>query len=238
MEKWGKIKGRLYISLLVITMKKVFLVIISLLVSLFWSGIITISFANWEISTNTWIRVIDDSIASKKEAFNLNWENIEKLFEKYLENKKDNADRWLTFMTILSTIFAVFFVYSWFKIDSIKEEIYKTKKEMEDIKQESINDLEFSNQLKYAIQYMMSKQYQKAIDALIVLRSEHFTLKDSGRLNSCYYFLAICFYEQWIKDNDIEDIAKAVEFINEAIEDANHPLKLEIIEKFNQMDLN
>ncbi len=82
---------------------------------------------------------------------------------------------------------------------------------------------------------MMSKQYNKAIDSLIVLRWEPFTIKDDRKLNSTNYFLAVCYYEQWIIDNDIELLAKAVDFINEAIELPEHPLRIEIIAKFEEM---
>lgn len=142
----------------------------------------------------------------------------------------------LTFMTILSTIFAVFFVYSWFKIDGTVTKVEEAEKRVLALEKESREDMEYSNQLRYAIHYMMSKQYWKAIDALAVLRAEPSTLKDSYKLNSCYYFLAVCHYEEWLVANDIRDLAKAVEYINEAIEDVTHPLKNEIINKFSEMN--
>jgi tetratricopeptide (TPR) repeat protein len=138
------------------------------------------------------------------------------------------------FVTILSTLLAVFFIYSSLKIDNDLRKITNIKESIKKIEEEATDDMEYSNQLKYAIHYMMSRQYQKAIDALIVLRAEPFTLKDNRKLNSCYYFLAVCYYEQGILDKNVELLAKAVEFINEAIEDNRHPLKIEMIKRFEE----
>ena len=158
------------------------------------------------------------------------------IFEQYLRDKNDISDQWMTFMTILSTFFAVFFIYSGFKIDADMRKVSDVKENIMSIENEVIDNTEFSNQLQYAIHYMMSRQYNKALDALIVLRSEGFTLKNDRKLNSCNYFLAVCYYEQaLIENNDIEKLAKSVQFINEAIEENNHPLKQEIIEKFNEV---
>lgn len=106
-------------------MKKIFknnrfiiILVIFVLLSLLWSWFFNISFARWVefINSNSYER-------------NNSWiwkEKIEKLFETYLEEKNDNSDRWLTFMSILSTLFAVFFVYSSFKIDrDLKEMNWK-----------------------------------------------------------------------------------------------------------------
>jgi hypothetical protein len=108
------------------------------------------------------------------------------------------------------------------------------------LEKEAKDDMEFANQLKYAIQYMLSRQYQKAIDALIVLRNEPFVLKNDYRLDSCSYFLAVCYFEQGLiyeKQGDIDSvqeyISKAQQFITEAIDDPSHPLVLEIRDKFD-----
>lgn len=152
----------------------------------------------------------------------------------YEKNKDDNITFRLMFVTILSTLLAVFFIYSSLKIDNDLRKITNIKESIKKIEEEATDDMEYSNQLKYAIHYMMSRQYQKAIDALIVLRAEPFTLKDNRKLNSCYYFLAVCYYEQGILDKNVELLAKAVEFINEAIEDNRHPLKIEMIKRFEE----
>ncbi|MFA5747912.1 MAG: hypothetical protein WC872_02245 [Candidatus Absconditabacterales bacterium] len=144
---------------------------------------------------------------------------------------------WLTRLSIITTIFAVFFVYNGFKIEGTVEKVEEAEKRILKLEKETREDMEYSNQLKYAIQYMMSKQYQKAIDALSMLRAEPSTLKDLYKLNSCLYFLAVCYYEQGCKDNDIGDIAKALEYINEAIVDPAHPLRLEILHKFEGMNM-
>lgn len=110
---------------------------------------------------------------------------------------------------------------------------------MKKIEEQAGEEMEFSAQLKYGIHYMLSKEYEKAIDALIVLKSEPYTIKDPRNYNIVVYFLAICFYESGLPNNDIEKISKAVEFINRAIEDPAHPLKNEIIAKYDEIvDIN
>lgn len=56
---------------------------------------------------------------------NMSKSEMNKSFEKYLDEKKDNSDRWMTWMSILSTIFAVFFVYSSFKVDKDLREMHE-----------------------------------------------------------------------------------------------------------------
>jgi tetratricopeptide (TPR) repeat protein len=155
-------------------------------------------------------------------------------------NEVDISDKWMTIMTIFSTLFAVFFVYSWFKIDWTVNKVEEAEKRILILEKEAKNDMEFANQLKYAIQYMLSRQYQKAIDALIVLRNEPFVLKNDCRLDSCSYFLAVCYFEQGLiyeEQSDIDSaqeyISKAQQFITEAIDDPSHPLVLEIRDKFD-----
>lgn len=152
-----------------------------------------------------------------------------------VEKSENNTWDWITFLSILSTLLAAFFIYSSWKIDNDLKKISKVKDSIKKIEETAVDEMEFSSQLKYAIHYMMSKQYEKAIDALIVLRSESFTLKDSRNLNICYYFLAVCHYEEGINKQDIEMLAKAVQFISEA-QDEDQPLRQEIIQKFDEMN--
>lgn len=156
------------------------------------------------------------------------------------ENQIDISDKWMTIMTIFSTLFAVFFVYSWFKIDWTVNKVEEAEKRILILEKDAKDDMEFANQLKYAIQYMLSRQYQKAIDALIVLRNEPFVLRNDYRLDSSSYFLAVCYFEQSLiyeKGNAIDSaqeyISKAQQFITEAIDDPSHPLVLEIRDKFD-----
>lgn len=155
---------------------------------------------------------------------------IEKAFDKYLEDKKDNSDRWLTFMSILSTIFAIFFVYSGFKIDDTVKKVNEAKEQMRDIH-------EYTIQLEYCMSFIIQKQYDKAIDALEVLRKEPFVWKDQDKRNTCNFFLAHCYYERGIFKKNRDDLAMAVQYIDDAIpNNAIHPFKLEIIAKFNEFD--
>ena len=71
---------------------------------------------------------------------------LEDIFEQYLKDKNDISDNWMNYMTILSTIFAVFFVYSWFKIDKdlreVQEKWYSFLEKIELKYQEKITQIE------------------------------------------------------------------------------------------------
>lgn len=250
-------------------MKKILLTI--LLISLFWSGIINISFATWEININTWVKLIDNNIINKKEFVNLNWENIDKLFEKYLENKKDNTDRWLTFMTILSTLFAVFFVISSFKLDKDLKEIHqkwweyleklddkykeklkeldkKTEQEKEEInlkneqeKEELKTENNFIRMTSYFRNDMVENwNYENVIVWLDDLLKEDYVQSDSEKINTVLFLLSKAYYWKWFKEwelyEHIDDLSRAIIYINEAIIDSNDPYKRMLIDRFNEME--
>lgn len=80
----------------------------------------------------------------------------------------------------------------------------------------------------------MKKELDKALEVLIVLKSEPFVLKDNNRLNTCYFFLANIYFELFKRNEDDEFIAKAYQFVDSAIEDETHPLKNEILEAFEK----
>ena len=141
---------------------------------------------------------------------------------------QDNTEKWMTFMSILSTLFAVFFVYTGFKIESTKEDLISQKREIE-------NSFEYHTTLELAVSHLLKKQIEKATDILVVLKAEPFVIKDSNKLNTCYFFLANCFLELYKNDEDPENISKAYQFIDKAIEDAIHPLKTEIYEEFEKI---
>ncbi len=75
---------------------------------------------------------------------------LEKKFDKYLEEKNNNVDRWMTLMTILSTIFAVFFVYSGFRIDKDLREVQEKWYDFLDKIEKKYNEkiLDFSERVK------------------------------------------------------------------------------------------
>lgn len=156
------------------------------------------------------------------------------------QNQSSSED-WLGFLGILSTIFAVFFVYTGFKIDSTKEKIDEAEKRIINLEKNIEEDIyEYARQLEYCMSFIIQKQFDKAIDSLVVLRNEPFVLKDNRKLNTCYFFLAHCFYEKSLhnsdKDRKKEDMALAVEYINQAIVDPLHPFRNEIINAFNELD--
>jgi tetratricopeptide (TPR) repeat protein len=158
------------------------------------------------------------------------------VIDNYLENKSQSTDRWLSLMAIMSTIFAVFFVYAGFRIEDTKNKIIEAKNSIKDTEKRVQEDiLEYGIQLEYSMSYIVQKQYDKAIDALTVLRHEHFVLKDDRKINTCNYFLAHCHYERGLLQNDEGDLAMAVNYIDYAIEDPNHPLKKEIINAFEKI---
>lgn len=121
---------------------------------------------------------------------------MEKIFERYLQDKSDNTDRWMTFMTILSTIFAVFFVYSGFKIDDTVEKVKSAEKKIVGLADDMQDIQEYTVQLEYCMSLVMQKQYTKSIDALEVLRKESFVWNDSSKRDTCSFFLAHCYYER------------------------------------------
>lgn len=152
-----------------------------------------------------------------------------------------NVEPWLSFVGILSTLFAVFFVYTGFKIDSTKEKIDDAEKRVVDLERKIQEEIyEYARQLEYCMSFIVQKQYDKAIDALTVLRNEAFVLKDDRKINTCCFFLAHCYYEKGITEVEIskkkENLALAVEYINQAIESSTHPFKNEIINTFNKLD--
>lgn len=152
-----------------------------------------------------------------------------------------NIELWLSFIGILSTLFAVFFVYTGFKIENTKEKIDSAEKRIFDLERKIQEEVyEYARQLEYCMSYIIQKQFDKALDALVVLRSEPFVLKDDRKINTCCFFLAHCYYEKGLSEKDDvkkkENIAVAVEYINQAISDPAHPFKNEIINAFNELD--
>lgn len=207
----------------------IILIIILIIVSLLVSWKISINTNIWNLTL--WIN--QHTLTWSTLPKNLENKNINLII---VEDIKNASSDWLTFLSIFATLLAAFFIYSSWKIDNDLRKISDVKENIKKIEDEAINNSEFYIQLNYATHYMLWKQYNKALDALIILRAEPWSLKDSRRLNICDYFIAVCYYEQWLLENNIEYIAKAVDFINEAIESPEHPLKVEIIEKFNEMN--
>ena len=206
------------------------------IISMFLSGFI--EFSKTDYSITIWFKsqvVQHDALFAPVSKLiwveNMSKSELNKSFEKYLDEKKDNSDRWMTWMSILSTIFAVFFVYSGFKIDNTVKAVDGHEKRMRDIH-------EYTVQLEYCMSFIIQKQYGKAIDALEVLRREGFVWNDSYKKNTCNFFLAHCYYERWSIDKSLDDLTLAVQYINEAIPDESaHPFKIEIIDKFKEFDI-
>lgn len=156
----------------------------------------------------------------------------------YTNNSQSGGtEQLLFFVTFLSTLFAIFFVYTGFKIDSTKEKVDEAEKRVLSAEKMFNEDiLEYGNQLQYSMSFIVTKQYQKAIDALSVLRSEPMVLRDNRKINTCNFYLAHCYYEKGLLENSKEDLALAVEYVDQAFEAEDHPFKLEIINAFNELD--
>lgn len=152
-------------------------------------------------------------------------------------SQSSGTEQLLFFVTFLSTLFAIFFVYTGFKIDSTKEKVDEAEKRVLSAEKMFNEDiLEYGNQLQYSMSFIVTKQYKKAIDALSVLRSEPMVLKDNRKINTCNFYLAHCYYEKGLLESSKDDLALAVEYVDQAFEAEDHPFKLEIINAFNEMD--
>lgn len=146
---------------------------------------------------------------------------------------QDNTEKWMTFMSILSTIFAVFFVYSGFAINQNLEKVEEQIRDFKREKQKYEDAMEFWIQLQYCMSFIIQKQFDKAIDSLDVLRKEWFVWYSSKNFNVCNFFLAHCYYEK----GTYEDLVIAVDYINLIYEDTElNPFKQEVIEKFQELD--
>ncbi len=190
---------------------------LAILVGLFGSGFIRIDNS---------ILIQDNLLPLNKVLVLENDVETERILELYLQRKLENSDRWMTFMTILSTIFAVFFVWAGFKIENVKENLVWVRKDVKDT-------MEFWIQLQYCMSFIIQKQYDKAIDSLEVLRKESFVWYDSKNFNVCNFFIAHCYYEKGSKD----DLAIAVDYVNQMYEDSElNPFKEEVIAKFEELD--
>jgi hypothetical protein len=147
------------------------------------------------------------------------------------------TEQLLFFVTFLSTLFAIFFVYTGFKIDSTREKVDEAEKRVLSAEKMFNEDiLEYGHQLQYVMSFIVSNQHQKAIDALTVLRYEPMVLRDNRKINTCNFFLAHCYYEKHLLKSSKDDLALAVEYVDQAFEAEDHPFKLEIINAFNEMD--
>lgn len=168
-------------------------------------------------------------------------EALDLTFQHYLENRRNDSERWLTVFGILSTLFAIFFVYTGFKIDSTKEKVDEAYGRIIETERKVNEDIyEYARQLEYCMSYIVQNKFSQAIDALSNLSKERFVVKDDGRLNTCCFFLAHCYYEIGIAETNLErkkeNLAMATTYIDTAIAEPSHPLKIEIIKAFTESD--
>ena len=162
------------------------------------------------------------------------------------ETFASNSDHWVFLMTIISTLFAVFFVYAGFKIDSTKEQVQDARNRITEMElkfngviienKTKMEDMtEYVLQLQYAMSFILSHQYNKAIDSLSSLKVEPMVRIDTQKSNVCNFFIAHCYYEKGVRNNSKEDVADALIFMDMAMEDDSNPLKKEMKEAFEEM---
>lgn len=128
----------------------------------------------------------------------LSWSIIEtsnnRSFEPKYQEDEDNINFRLMIVTLLSTIFAVFFVYSGFKIDT---DLIKMDKKYKKINQEMSWELEeakFYAKLNYWLMFFNLSEYQKWIDFLVDLKN---TLINKDYIYTCYLYIAQAYYNRY-----------------------------------------
>ncbi len=77
------------------------------------------------------------------------------IIEKYINSKQRNEDFWMTFMSILSTVFAVFFVWTGFKIEDTRIQVENASRKMQE-------SYEYPTQLQYAMSFIIQKTMGKS----------------------------------------------------------------------------
>ena len=166
-------------------------------------------------------------------------------FEKYLEEKNNNADRWLTYMSILSTIFAVFFVYSGFKINDNVEKYENILKQLEKHKKKWDQEHQLM-QLLYKVTYWrMKSEYENALDLLDDILRKDFVEIDNDKKYIVYKEIADTHYQMWessekSKENSA-NYQNAITYLERAIKlkpdnEDNDIFLRELKNKYNEMD--
>ena len=125
----------------------------------------------------------------------MNRAEINKGFEKYLEEKKDNSDRWMTWMSMLSTIFAVFFVYSGFKINDSVEKYTDILNEMRDQRKSWDQEHQFMQLLFKVNTWRMKSEYENALDLLDDILRKEFVQIDNDKKYTIHREIADTHYQ-------------------------------------------
>lgn len=198
--------------------------VISLSAGLLFSGIIGVALAETGIQLNTGT----SALLINKSGISITQENsnISEQFDKYLEQRGAKEDRWLTFMWILSTFFAAFFIYSSFKIDKDLREMNSTayalieklekelERKVEQLRKESVNEIaalerksdqekeelrqerNFLNIRDQIFSLLFESEFENA-KALLRSAEEAGFVTDDDKLNTLKYLWSKTYFAEW-----------------------------------------
>lgn len=174
---------------------------------------------------------------------NMSKSELNKSFEKYLDEKKDNSDGWMTWMSILSTIFAVFFVYSSFRIDwDMRKVTELANQKLDEINRIALNRTEdimidaylwkiFSLQANHKFEAVVDFINKKLESPEIIWKAflEYALLKEKGNTYWLWWE-----YLEWIEHNeDNQDkYLNAITFHEEAMKKEQKPEDDEVLSQY------
>lgn len=218
------------------------------ILSMFLSGFIEISKTDYSITI--WFKsqvVQHDALLAPVSKFiwveNMSKSELNKSFEKYLDEKKDNSDKWMTWMSILSTIFAVFFVYSSFRIDwDMRKVTELANQKLDEINRIALNRTEdimidaylwkiFSLQANHKFEAVVDFINKKLESPEIIWKAflEYALLKEKGNTYWLWWE-----YLEWIEHNeDNQDkYLNAITFHEEAMKKEQKPEDDEVLSQY------
>lgn len=141
---------------------------------------------------------------------------------------QDNTEKWMTFMSILSTLFAVFFVYSGFAINQNLEKVEEQTREFKREKQNYENSFQIEKLIMDANIKSTRNQFEDALDLLDDLLRKDFVERDKDFIYRVYKEIstlneqyALYFTEQKTKEKIEDEVIwaiyyNAIEALNKA----------------------
>lgn len=96
--------------------------------------------------------------------------SVDEMVESYLDDRWKNLDRWMSFMAILSTIFATFFVYSFLQIrkdmNYVNDLVEQKVKEIKQIATSKTEDVMIDAYLVKIFSLQANQRFEEALDFL------------------------------------------------------------------------
>ncbi len=180
-----------------------------------WFVVIVASFVAWYVGSNIAILEFSNNIIS----INYWW----------------SKDWWLTFLWVICTLFSVFFVYSWFKIDNTVIKIEEDYNNIKDLKRKSEKIIENIDkkskeivkwycyiQLNYWKLLLENKKYKDLLDYMKSLENDElinwYIEVDIWLLYARSLLLIEAMYKLWKEEENIEYIANSLTSIDNLIE--------------------